>query len=100
MRRLLVDKTNAVHGLLDSQGVWQMDSDVIRQIFCTCFSDLFTQCGGIEMDRILACVPPLVSLDQNAMLLQCYNPFRGQSWSLLSFLQLTVRMQLMELNIY
>ncbi|KAK9911160.1 hypothetical protein M0R45_035082 [Rubus argutus] len=62
-----------IHGLFDSQGIWQTDSDVIGHLFCDYFAGLFTKIGGILMERVLSSVLPLVSPEMNTMLLQPFE---------------------------
>lgn len=66
-------RNNTVHGLFDSQGIWQTDSDVIGHLFCDFFAGLFTKTGGILMERVLSSVLPLVSPEMNTMLLQPFE---------------------------
>ncbi|KAK9937095.1 hypothetical protein M0R45_013911 [Rubus argutus] len=66
-------RNNTVHGLFDSQGIWQTDSDVIGHLFCDFFAGFFTKTGGILMERVLSSVLPLVSPEMNTMLLQPFE---------------------------
>ncbi|KAK9933799.1 hypothetical protein M0R45_020974 [Rubus argutus] len=62
-------RNNTIHGLFNSQDIWQSDPDVIGNLFCDYIAALFTKSGGVQMERILSFVIAAVSPAMNSMLL-------------------------------
>ena len=57
-----------MEGLLDAQGVWQEDEEVMGQIVLDYYTDLFTSSNLIVFDEILEAVQPRVTSSMNQKL--------------------------------
>ena len=61
-------KKNHMEGLLDAQGVWQEDEEVMGQIVLDYYTDLFTSSNLTVFDEILEAVQPRVTSSMNQKL--------------------------------
>ena len=57
-----------MEGLLDAQGVWQEDEEVMGQIMLDYYTDLFTSSNLTVFDEILEAVQPRVTSSMNQKL--------------------------------
>ena len=57
-----------MEGLLDAQGVWQEDEEVMGEIVLDYYIDLFTSSNPIVFDEILEAVQPRVTYSMNQKL--------------------------------
>nr|POE86412.1 hypothetical protein CFP56_17290 [Quercus suber] len=57
-----------MEGMLDAQGVWQEDEEVMGEMVLDCYTDLFTSSNPTGFDEILEAVQPKVTSSMNQKL--------------------------------
>lgn len=65
-------RENTITGLTSSDGSWQTDPNEVSSIICKFYENLFSICGGEEVDAVIDVVKPKVNEEMNMKLL---SPF-------------------------
>lgn len=66
-------RKNRIDGLMDDNGTFCSEPDQIEGIIVNYFANLFTTSNDLDMDHVLSCVTPIVTVEMNDSLTRPYT---------------------------